>query len=463
LKCINKDKDILMQALAQIFAVVIFLVMFIVIIVNKLPRYIPALVGGALTILIVFLLILKNPDTVVSVLNFGQLAQGAFWFPGHEPLESVGVNWQTIIFIGGMMVMVEGLGKVGFFRWLCLYVARIVKYKAVSILVAFTLLAGFLAMFIDSITVLLFFATVTIELARLMKFDPVPVIISEIFAANVGGSATMAGDPPNIIIGTALGYSFTDFLTNTGLIAWVGMIVTLIFFYLAFRKTLKASQSQVNTDPGQYPDAKKAITNRGLFFTFIGIFLLVIILLITHAQTGISVASIGLIAAGLTFIFGYKDASHIMKRVDWQTLLFFFGLFICVSGLEQTGALETLAEFISRISGGNFIIVVTIILWVSAFASAIVDNIPFAATMIPVIKGLAATGMPLPALAWTLALGTDIGGNGTPIGASANVVGTAIAEKEGYPISWGRFCKYALPAMILVVGVCWLLLIVRYA
>jgi Na+/H+ antiporter NhaD/arsenite permease-like protein len=448
--------------LSQILAVIIFLVMFIVIIINKLPRYIPALIGGALTILIVFLLMMKSPATVLSTLNFGQIVQSAFWVPGHKPLESVGVNWQTIIFIGGMMIMVEGLGKVGFFRWLCLYVARIVKYKAVSILVAFTLLAGFLAMFIDSITVLLFFATVTIELARLMKFDPVPVIIAEIFASNVGGSATMAGDPPNIIIGTALGYSFSDFLVNTGVIAWVGMIVTLIFFYMVFRKRLRTTQPGVKIDPSQFPEPKKAISDPKLFITFIMIFLLVIVLLITHAQTGISVALIGVIAAGLTLLCGYKNGFSIIKKVDWQTLLFFFGLFICVSGLERTGALETLAEFISKISGGNLIVVISIILWVSAFASAVVDNIPFAATMIPVIKGLAATGLPLPALAWTLALGTDIGGNGTPIGASANVVGTAIAEKEGYPISWGKFCKYALPAMILVVGICWLLLIVRY-
>ena len=452
----------MMQTLAQIFSLIIFLLMFIVIILNKFPRYIPALIGGALTILIVFLLIMKSPVTAVNVLNFGQLGQSAFWVSGHEPLESIGVNWQTIIFIGGMMIMVEGLGKVGFFRWLCLYVARLVRYKAVLILVAFTLLAGFLAMFIDSITVLLFFATVTVELARLMKFDPVPVIISEIFASNVGGSATMAGDPPNIIIGTALGYSFSDFLINTGLIAWIGMIITLIFFYLAFRKELKSSQNLVNTDPESYPEPKRAIVNRNLFYTFVAIFILVIALLITHAETGISVALIGVIAAALTLIFGHKDFKTIIMRIDWQTLLFFFGLFICVSGLEQTGVLQILAEFISKISGGSLVVVITIILWVSAFASAIVDNIPFAATMIPVIKGLATAGMPLPPLAWTLALGTDIGGNATPIGASANVVGTAIAEKEGYPISWGRFCKYALPAMIIVVGISWLLLIVRY-
>ena len=451
-----------MHSLSQVFAVLIFFSMFIVIILNKVPRYIPALVGGGLTIVVVFLLIRKSPAAVLGVLNVGQIVQPAFWIPGHELLESSGVNWQTIIFIGGMMVMVEGLGKAGFFRWLCLYVARLAKYKAVSILVAFTLLSGFLAMFIDSITVLLFLATVTIELARMLKFDPVPVIIAEIFASNVGGSATMSGDPPNIIIGTALGYSFMDFLKNTGLIAWVGMIVTLVFFYFLFRKGLRASQKGIPLDPNLYPRPKEAIDDPRLFKVYIGVFILTIILLITHAQTGISVASIGCIAAALTLAFGYKNAAHTMARVDWRTLLFFIGLFVCVGGLEHTGALKALADFIGRVSGGSFVIVMTIIIWVSAFSSAIVDNIPFAATMIPVIRSLAAAGMPLPPLAWALALGTDIGGNGTPIGASANVVGTAIAEKEGYPVSWGRFCKYALPAMILVVGICWILLVVKF-
>jgi Na+/H+ antiporter NhaD/arsenite permease-like protein len=452
-----------MQALSQFIAVAIFMLMFIVIIINKWPRYIPALVGGSLTIVVVFLAIMKSPAAVLRTLNLVQLAQPAFWYPGHAPLESVGVNWQTIIFIAGMMIMVEGLGHAGFFRWICLYVARLVKYKAVSILVAFILLSGFLAMFIDSITVLLFLATVTIELARLLKFDPVPVIIAEIFASNVGGSATMSGDPPNIIIGTALGYSFLDFVKNTGVIAWIGMIATLLFFYFAFRRSLKRSQGHVSSDTSQYPEPKKAIADSSLFRIYIAVFILVIVLLVTHAQTGISVASIGCIAAALTLLFGYKQASLIITKIDWRTLLFFFGLFVCVGGLEQTGALTTLANFIGRVSGGSFVIIMSIILWISAFSSAIVDNIPFAATMVPVIRGLAGAGMPLPPLAWALALGTDIGGNGTPIGASANVVGTAIAEKEGFPVSWGRFCKYALPAMILVVGLCWLFLVLRYA
>ena len=452
-----------MELVSQIVAIVIFVVMLVAIISDKWHRFIPALVGGGLTIVVVFLLIMRNPESILNVLSFGQFTQTAFWVPGEGHFESHGINWQTIVFIGGMMVMVEGLGEVGFFRWLCLFVARLVNYRVVPILVSFMLLSGFLAMFIDSITVMLFLATVTIELARLLKFDPVPIIIAEIFASNVGGSATMSGDPPNIIIGTAFGYSFFDFFTNTGAIAWIGMIATLLFFYFAFRKVLRASHEGAEEDTSTYPVPGDAIVDPRGFRINTGIFIAVVVLIVTHAETGISVALIGVIAAILTLVAGFRKAGHILKRVDWRTLLFFIGLFVSVGGLEETGVLEVLAEFIARASEGNLMKLIPMILWISAFASAIVDNIPFAATMIPVLRGLARTGLPLPTMAWTLALGSDIGGNATPIGASANVVGTAVAAREGYPISWRRFCKYALPAMIGVVGLCWLYLILRYA
>jgi len=450
--------------LSQILAITIFIVMFVAIIVGRVHRFIPALIGAALTLVIVFLIVMKSPGAVLSVLNLEQLGQLRFWVPGQEPLISHGVNWQTIIFIGGMMTMVEGLGEVGFFRWLCLYVARMVNYRVIPILIAFMLLSGFLAMFIDSITVLLFMASVTIELARLLKFDPVPIIIAEIFAANIGGAATMCGDPPNIIIGTAFGYTFTDFAINTGPIAWGGMLLSLGFFYYVFRKVLTPSQGISNTPLNRYPEPGEAIVNPRLFGINTAILVLVVVLLITHAHTGLSLALIGVIAAALTLLVAARGASHIIKRVDWRTLLFFVGLFICVGGLEETGVLQMLARCIGDISGGSLMLVIPLILWVSAFASAIVDNIPFAATMVPVIANLAQShGLALPTLGWTLALGTDIGGNATPIGASANIVGIAIAEREGYHISWRRFCKYALPAMILVVALCWLYLVVRYA
>ncbi len=449
-----------MLALSQIIAILIFLLMFIAIIIGKIHRYIPALIGGALVIIVVFLGIMQSPEAILNVLNLSQLGDLKFWIPGQEHIESHGVNWQTIIFIGGMMLMVEGLGEVGFFRWLCLHLAKMVRYRVIPILITFMLLSGFLAMFIDSITVLLFLSSVTIELARLLKFDPVPVIIAEIFAANIGGSATMCGDPPNIIIGTAFGYTFTDFVVNTGPIAWIGMVIAIVYFYFACRKTLVSSQNTSDPSQKEYLKPKEAITNHRLFLLNTVIFILTIILLVTHAETGLSVATIGVIAGVLTIFAAGKSALHIMKRVDWHTLLFFIGLFICVGGLEETGTLKILAEYIGQVSGGSLIIVIPIILWLSAFASAIVDNIPFAATMVPVVYNLSQTaGLSLPTLSWALALGTDIGGNATPIGASANVVGTAIAEREGYPVSWGRFLKYALPSMLIVVGLCHLLLI----
>jgi Na+/H+ antiporter NhaD/arsenite permease-like protein len=452
-----------MLILSQILAIVIFIIMFVAIIAGKVHRFIPALIGAALTLGIVFLVVMRSPEAVISVLNLEQLGQFKFWVPGQEHIESHGINWQTIIFIGGMMAMVEGLGEVGFFRWICLLLAKMVNYKVIPILIVFMLLSGFLSMFIDSITVLLFLAMVTIELSRLLKFDPVPVIIAEIFAANTGGSATMSGDPPNIIIGTALGYTFTDFAVNTGLIAWIGMLFTLGFFYFCFRKSLTSPQGEAKISLIRYPEPGEAITNPRLFRINAAIFIAVVVLIVTHAETGLSMALIGCIAAFLTLLVTGKGALSLIKRVDWRTLLFFIGLFICVGGLEETGVLEMLARYIGDISGGSLILVIPLILWVSAFASAIVDNIPFAATMVPVIVNLSRTaGLKLPTLAWTLALGTDIGGNATPIGASANVVGTAIAEREGYPISWGRFCKYAIPAMIMVVALCWLYLVVRY-
>ena len=473
------------MSIEQILAIIIFAGMFIAIMRGKIHRFIPALIGAALTAVLILTLVDNGPRSLWDVLRFCDFVDAQWWYGKHAAEaaseaasnsgpEIGGVNWQTMIFIGGMMVMVEGMGAAGFFRWLCLLVAKLVKYRLIPILITFMLLSGFLSMFIDSITVMLFLATVTVELARLLKFDPVPVIIAEIFASNTGGSVTMSGDPPNIIIGTHFNYTFADFAANTGPIAWISMIVVVVLFYFFFRKALtKQAADNPPKSPDQYPQPREAIHNRRLFLLSTAIFILIVVLLVTHAQTGLSVGLIGCIAAALTVAAGFAsrgeashaEVLHIMKGVDWRTLLFFFGLFVCVGGLEATGVLEMLAERIGDASGSSLIIAMTFILWISAFASAIVDNIPFAATMRSVIGTLAQslgteTQQPL---AWSLALGTDIGGNATPIGASANVVGTAIAEKEGYRISWGRYCKYAIPATILVVGLCNLYLVLRYA
>ncbi|MBO7136207.1 MAG: citrate transporter, partial [Spirochaetaceae bacterium] len=277
--------------LAQILAVSIFVVMFVLIIFEIFERHYITLVCGALTLLLVFGLGMKSMTAVIDTLNFKSIFTLDFWYAaGHAEESSSGINWATIIFIAGMMVMVEGMARVGFFRWLCMLLAKAVKYQILPIFVTFMIMSGVLAMFIDSITVILFLAAVTVELSQLLKFNPLPMILSEIFCANLGGSATMCGDPPNIIIGTSFGYSFTDFILNTGAIAGISMIFTLIFFYFSFRKDLATKET---VDTSNFPTPESAITDKKGFIVSTIIFLTAIVLLVTHATTGLTVATIG--------------------------------------------------------------------------------------------------------------------------------------------------------------------------
>lgn len=449
---------------SQIFAIVIFVLMFALIIMDKIPRHWVTLGCGLATIIIVFAICMRSPNAIIETLNIKSIFTTEFWHTSGKGSESSsGINWATIIFIAGMMVMVEGMAKAGFFRWLCLTIAKAVKYKVMPILVTFMIMSAVLSMFIDSITVILFLAAVTVELSQLLKFSPVPMVLAEIFCANLGGSATMCGDPPNIIIGTALGYSFADFFTNTGLIAGIALIAIIIFFFFAFKKELTANKDE-KIDPSTFPNPGDAIENKKDFIVSTIIFIIAIVLLVTHAQTGLTVAFIGVVIALITLITSFKHIGAILKKVDYKTLLFFIGLFIVVGGLEQTGVLEMIASFIEKVCGGNVFAMVLIIMWISAIASAFVDNIPFAATMVPVIKSLAATtvGAQLPVLAYALSVGTDIGGSATPIGASANVVGTSVISKAGHPVGWGKYCKTAIPATAIVIIIAMIVIKLRY-
>ena len=404
---------------SQILAVVIFVVMFVEIVREKFPRYLVTLVAGVLTLVVVFLLAMQSLPDVWKALSLESMAETTFWYTGHMTVNEMntGINWSTILFISGMMIMVEGMSEAGFFDWLCLRLAKLVNYKPVPLMICFMILSAVLSMFIDSITVILFLAVASVRLAHLLKFDPIPLIIAEIFTANLGGAATMSGDPPNIIIGTALAMSL---------------------------------------------DPRASISSRKAFVVNVTIFLVTVLLLVTHAKTGLTVATVGIVAAILTLLANPAPL-RLLRKVDWQTVLFFLGLFLTVSGLEQTGVLEAMANGIAGITGGNLSLMIVILIWLSAVASAFVDNIPFAATMVPVISSLSATmGVDLNTLAWTLSMGTDIGGSATPIGASANVAGTAIAAREGHPISWGRYCKYSAPAAVIVVAISMAVILLRY-
>ena len=450
------------MVIAQVFSVMIFVVMFLIIISEKVERHIVTLLSAALMLIVVFGLCLHSFTAINEVLNLGSFFKTEFWYVAGEAHESSsGINWSTIVFIAGMMVMVEGMGESGFFRWLCLGIAKLVKYRATSIHITFMLMSLVLAMFIDSITVILFLAAVTLELAKLLKFNPVPVIMAEIFCANLGGSATMCGDPPNIIIGTSLGYTFFDFILNTGFIVLVSAILVVIYYYLCFRKELKNSESLRGETV--YPQPSEAIKSKKEFMASSFIFLVAVVLLVTHAQTGLTVAAIGVIVIAATLIFAGKKSIMLIKKVDYKTLLFFIGLFVVVGGLEQTKILEILANIIVSVCGDNQYLIVGIIIWASGIASALVDNIPFAATMIPVISTLSVTsGIPLDTLSWSLAMGTDVGGSATPIGASANVVGISAAAQEGHFIGWGKYCKYSIPATVIVLVISTAVIYLRY-
>lgn len=448
---------------AQITAIVIFVAMFLMIISEKIERHWVTLGGALMTMICVFGLAMRSKEALIEVLNIRSVFTKEFWYAAGEASESTsGINWATILFIAGMMVMVEGMARTGFFRWLCMCIAKAVRYKTIPIFITFMVMSFVLSMFIDSITVILFLAAVTVELAQLIKFNPIPMILSEIFCANLGGSATMCGDPPNIIIGTAFHYSFVDFLTNTGLIAILSLVVIIIYFYLIFRKELTAN-AQTAIDTSALPKPASAIVDKKGFAVSCVIFLCAVVLLVTHAMTGLTVAFIGVFIALVTLLTSGRHCAEVLLKVDYKTLLFFIGLFVVVGGLEETKILELIAKFIEVISNGNVYIMIAIIIWVSAIASAFIDNIPFAATMVPVIKTLSAAGsVPLTTLAWALAMGTDVGGSATPIGASANVVGTSVAAKSGYPVGWGRYCKACAPATILVLAISTIYIFVIY-
>jgi Na+/H+ antiporter NhaD/arsenite permease-like protein len=379
-------------------------------------------------------------------------------------------NFETILFIFGMMVIIETLALSGFFRWLGLHSAQWVKLDPLALFVLFPLLAGFLSAFVDSITVMLFMSTLTLEVAAIIGINPLPLLLSEICAANIGGASTMVGDPPNVILGTYFNLSFMDFVKNTGAIAWIGFVVNTGFFILFFRKEIFPARARLRADPRRLEmqaeslDPKRAIQDKRLFAVGLIAITYVVAALVTHHITHVSVATCAVTGALIALILGGKHSAKVLQKIDYPTIAFFAGLFIIVGAMEHVGLLTMVATAVKDLSGGNFFIALSIILWVSAVGSSIVDNVPFAATMAPILKHMSGVpGFQLLPLVWSAALGTDIGGNGTPIGASANVVAVANYERmTEKKVSWGYYCKAAYPAMMLVVLVCNLLMYLFY-
>jgi Na+/H+ antiporter NhaD/arsenite permease-like protein len=379
-------------------------------------------------------------------------------------------NWETILFVFGMMTVIETMNSSGFFRWLGLHSARRVKLDPLKLFFLFPFIAAFLSAFVDSITVMLFMSTLTLEVAGIIGMNPLPLILAEICAANIGGASTMVGDPPNVILGTYFQLPFMAFVKNTGVIAWVGFFVNTVFFIWFYKQEIFSVRARLLESPKWVQEQidklhpREAIQDKRLFAVGLIAFFYVVIMLVTHHITHLSVAIVALTGALIALLLGGHKMGGVLERIDYSTIVFFAGLFLIVGAMEHVGLLQMAASVVKEASGGNVFIALSLILWISAFGSSIVDNVPFAATMAPILKHMSENfGFPLLPLVWSTALGTDIGGNGTPIGASANVVAVATYERvTGKTIGWGYYCKACYPAMMVVVIVCNLLIYLFY-
>ncbi|WP_296559112.1 ArsB/NhaD family transporter [uncultured Acetobacterium sp.] len=415
-------------------SIVIFIAVYILIIWDKFDRTLVALGGGMLMIILQIL----NQESAIEAVDF-----------------------DTVTLLIGMMMIVMVMRRTGVFEYLAIKVLKISKADPQRLIILLSLITGVLSGLLDNVTTILLIIPVTLSVAKDLKLDPIPFIIAEIFASNIGGTATLIGDPPNIMIGSQVGFTFNDFLINNSIIALPILLLTSILFALLYKKVLIADESvkakvlAVNE--------KDAITDGPLLLKSMIVFSLVILGFIFNSVLHIESPTIALTGAIILIFLSGISSEEILHEVEWKTIFFFIGLFILVGGIEATGVIEILAKDVLLLTHGDVFMTTLSILWVSAIASAFIDNIPFVATMIPMITEMGQlSGIDIYPLWWALSLGACLGGNGTIIGASANVVAIGIAEAQGYRITFGHFFRVAFPFMILTIIIATVYMIFRY-
>jgi Na+/H+ antiporter NhaD/arsenite permease-like protein len=430
-----------------VIALAIFVIAYGLIASEKFPRHWIALIGGA------------------ALLIFGILS----------PFEAFNyINWETLGLLAGMFALVAILHEAGFFQWLALTAVRKVNYHPSYLFIILVVLSAFLAMWMDSITVMLFMSALTLQLCLLLMIDPVPLIIAEVCAANTGGAATLVGDPPNVILGTTLGFNFGDFITHTGPISAIAALTLLIFFYLVNRKNLRDAHALLTDEVVADIDAIRQDPLH-IQLTRIGLtgFLSAVVLLIIHhplsEATGLpfNAAVCALVPATIAMLF---VAGHDRKKIftklirdDAESLVFFAGLFVLIGGLEKVDVFTKMAEVMSTSTLGGDQAIIMALHWGPGLLSGILDNVPLALAMSYVLKDLAAHPE-MPALAlmvWSLALGVDMGGNLTPMGASANVVAYSFMEKHHGRVGWKRWLSIAVPPTLVTMVLASILLAVK--
>lgn len=419
-----------------VIAIGIFLVTYAFIISEKLHRTIVAMSGGILMVL------------------FGIVSQ-------EQAIHHIDFN--TLGLLIGMMILVAVTAQTGVFKYVAIRAAKAAKGKPIRILVYLSIITAVASAFLDNVTTVLLIVPVTFSIARQLQLNPIPFLITEIIASNAGGTATLIGDPPNIMIGSAVPeLDFMAFMINLAPVVLVIMAVTVLCFVFIYRKQLVTSP-ELSAKIMQMNE-RDEITDTLLLKKSLTVMALTIIGFMLHGAFHLESATIALTGAFLLLLLtGEHYLEDAISKVEWNTIFFFIGLFVLVSGLVETGVIAKLAGEAINLTGGDPLHTSLLILWLSAIASAFVDNIPFVATMIPMIKEMGALGITnLEPLWWSLALGACLGGNGTLIGASANVIVAGLASKEGYNISFMGFLKVAFPLMLLSIAISHLYVYLRY-
>ncbi|HLC76441.1 MAG TPA: ArsB/NhaD family transporter [Candidatus Peribacterales bacterium] len=414
-------------------AVAIFAATYLIIITEKIHRTVVALAGAVIMVL-------------VGVL--------------HQEAAIAGVDFNTLGLLIGMMVIVNLSKGCGMYEAASIWAAKKAKGNPVAIFLLLGLMTAVFSAFLDNVTTVLLMVPVTLVIASNLKITPKPFLMSAILLSNIGGTATLIGDPPNILIGSAANLSFNQFLFNLSPISTVVAIVTLGMLYFIYRSVLHTTPEARAVIMGFNP--REAISDWGLLIKSVFVIGLVILGFLTHSITHLDGATIAIAGAALLLILTRDEPEAHLHQVEWTTIFFFIGLFIVVTGIEHVGAIAMLADGVLKLTGDNMTLLTLSILWGSAFFSAIVDNIPFVATMIPLIKDLGASGMPMEPLWWALALGADMGGNATIIGASANVIVSGIASREGHKITFVEYMKTAIPITFVSIVICTIYLYFRY-
>ncbi|MGO5359226.1 SLC13 family permease [Anaerofustis sp. LCP19S3_F7] len=418
----------------QIISIVIFLITMTAIMTERIHRTVAAITGA-------ILLIVTHILTIETSISY--------------------VDINTVGVLVGMMLFVAVVKNSGIFEYIAIKSAKIAKGKPVNIMIIFILITAILSAFLDNVTTVLLIGPMTIAITRILNINPIPFLITQIMASNIGGTATLIGDPPNIMIGSAANLGFTDFILNTGLPVIFIIITAIIYFLLIYKKQLIVDEE--NISKVMEMDENKAIKDKSLMIKSIVLIVLVVIGFIFHSQLQMESCVIALLAAIIMLLIGKQDAEEIILGVEWSTILFFIGLFIVVGGLEETGVIDKLANLLVSATSGNMVLTMIIILWASAIISSFLDNIPFVATLIPLILTMQQTGnIDVTPLWWALSLGACLGGNGTLIGASANVVLSSISNKNGYPITFKHYMKIGFPLMTISIIISSIYLLIRF-